>query len=139
MEQTILLPNDIATVPRLADFIDQVCESAGLDMGTTFQMNLALEEAVVNVMSYAYPLGTAGSVEIRAVVDGDALLFVVKDWGTPFDPTTKADADTTLSAEDRPIGGLGIHLVRQIMDCIGYERTADGCNVLTMRKRITTD
>jgi len=137
MEQTILLPNDVAAVPRLAEFIDQVCESAGLDMGATMQMNLALEEAVVNVMNYAYPQGTEGSVEVRAMEDGGTLLFVVKDRGTPFDPTAKADADTTLSAEARPIGGLGIHLVRQIMDRISYERTADGCNVLTMQKRIT--
>jgi sigma-B regulation protein RsbU (phosphoserine phosphatase) len=63
------------------------------------------------------------------------LKIVINDWGTPFDPTAKGDVDTTLSAEERPIGGLGIHLVRQIMDSINYERT-DGKNVLTLRKKI---
>ena len=63
MEQHITLPCDVATVPRLAGFIDEVCEAAGIDMGTTMQINLAAEEAVVNVMSYAYPPGTEGTAQ----------------------------------------------------------------------------
>ena len=61
--------------------------------------------------------------------------FIITDSGKPFDPTTKEDIDTTLPAEERLIGGLGIHLVKQIMDSINYERT-DGKNVLTLRKKI---
>ena len=64
------------------------------------------------------------------------LKFVISDSGTPFDPTAKAEVDTTLSAEERGIGGLGIHLIRQIMDTINYERV-DGKNVLTLRKKLT--
>lgn len=136
MKQTIILPNDVAAVPRLAEFIDQVCEIAGMDMGTTMQLNLAAEEAVVNVMNYAYPSGTEGTVEISAqTVDGEIALTIL-DSGKPFDPTAKEDADTTLTAEERPIGGLGIHLVRQIMDKVTYQRTADGHNVLRMSKKI---
>lgn len=135
-EQHISLPNDVATVPRLAEFIDQVCEAAGLDMGTTLQLNLAAEEAVVNVMNYAYPPGTEGKVEISALIGGGKLLLSIKDSGAPFDPTAKAEVDTTLTAEERPIGGLGIHLVRQIMDSIAYERTADGHNILRLTKNL---
>lgn len=130
----ITLPNDVDTIPQLAEFIDQQCDAAGLDMGTTMQMNLAVEEAVVNVMNYAYPKGTAGTVEIGCAITDAAITFTVTDSGAPFDPTAKAEVDTTLKAEERPIGGLGIHLVRQIMDSIAYERTADGHNVLTMNK-----
>ena len=147
-EQQITLPNDVAAVPRLAEFIDQACEAAGLDMGITMQMNLAAEEAVVNVMSYAYPQGTKGDIEISLRItdsnltdelrnpNSESRIFTltIKDSGVPFDPTAKADADTTLSAEERSIGGLGIHLVRQLMDDISYERTADGKNILTMRR-----
>jgi sigma-B regulation protein RsbU (phosphoserine phosphatase) len=97
-------------------------------------MNLAMEEAVVNVMSYAYPADTVGDVTIEAVTIADQLQFTITDSGTPFDPTAKEDVDTTLSAEERPIGGLGIHLVRQLMDSITYERI-DGKNVLTLRKK----
>ena len=122
------------TVPQLADFVDMVCEEVGMDMAVAIQMNLAMEEAVVNVMSYAYPADTVGDVTIEAVTIADQLQFTITDCGTPFDPTAKEDVDTTLSAEERPIGGLGIHLVRQLMDSITYERI-DGKNVLTLRKK----
>jgi sigma-B regulation protein RsbU (phosphoserine phosphatase) len=134
MQHSITLTNDIQQVPQLADFVDMVCEEVGMDMAVAIQMNLAMEEAVVNVMSYAYPADTVGDVTIEAVTIADQLQFTITDSGTPFDPTAKEDVDTTLSAEERPIGGLGIHLVRQLMDSITYERI-DGKNVLTLRKK----
>lgn len=132
----ITLPNDVQATTELGMFVDEVCENVGFDMSTTFKLNLAIEEAVVNVMSYAYPAGTKGDVDIDAEADDEQLKFVISDSGTPFDPTQKAKVDTTLSAEERGIGGLGIHLIRQIMDTINYERV-DGKNVLTLRKKIT--
>ena len=133
--KTITLPNDVQEVPQLAAFVEEVCESHGVDMMTTMHMNLALEEAVVNVMSYAYPEGTKGYVDISALSESDCLTFVISDSGKPFDPTTKGEVDTTLPAEERSIGGLGIHLVKQLMDSIQYEYK-DGHNVLTLKKRI---
>jgi sigma-B regulation protein RsbU (phosphoserine phosphatase) len=135
MQHSITLTNDIQQVPQLADFVDMVCEEVGMDMAVAIQMNLAMEEAVVNVMDYAYPSGTVGNVTIEAESDDDQLQFTIIDSGTPFDPTAKEEVDTTLSAEERPIGGLGIHLVRQLMDSINYERI-DGKNILTLRKKI---
>ena len=135
MQRSITLTNNIDEVPKLAEFVDIVCEAVGFDMSTTMSLNLAMEEAVVNVMNYAYPAGTTGIVNITAEANDERLKFVISDSGKPFDPTTKSEVDTTLSAEDRPIGGLGIHLVRQIMDSINYERT-DGKNVLTLRKKL---
>ena len=105
------------------------------DMGTTMKLNLAIEEAVVNVMNYAYPAGTKGYLDVKVQHDADWLVFVIIDSGAPFNPTEAKDIDTTLSAEERSIGGLGIHLVRQIMDSISYERK-DGKNVLTLRKKL---
>jgi anti-sigma regulatory factor (Ser/Thr protein kinase) len=98
------------------------------------KLNLAIEDAVVNVMNYAYPSGTTGNVDIDAQITDDGLKFIISDSGTPFDPTVKAEVDTTLSAEERSIGGLGIHLIRQIMDTINYEY-ADGKNLLTLYKK----
>ena len=132
----ITLPNDVQATTELGMFVDEVCENVGFDMSTTFKLNLAIEEAVVNVMSYAYPAGTKGDVDIDAEADDEQLKFVISDSGTPFDPTQKGEVDTTLSAEERGIGGLGIHLIRQIMDSINYERV-DGKNVLTLRKKLT--
>jgi sigma-B regulation protein RsbU (phosphoserine phosphatase) len=135
MQHSITLNNDIEQVPQLADFVDMVCEELDFDPSLAIQMNLAIEEAVVNVMSYAYPTGVVGNVNIEAQANEERLKFTITDNGIPFDPTAKAEVDTTLSAEERPIGGLGIHLVRQLMDSINYERI-DGKNILTLRKKL---
>jgi len=135
IRRSITLPNDVQEVPQLSAFVDAVCEALDLDMNTTLKLNLAIEEAVVNVMNYAYPTGTAGTVTIETEADDEWLTFVISDSGKPFDPTLKKEIDTTLPMEERSIGGLGIHLVRQIMDSISYERT-DGTNVLTLRKKL---
>ena len=131
----LTLPNDIETIPQLNEFIDGFCEQRDIDNDITMSLNLAIEEAVVNVMNYAYPEGTVGYVDIEADADDDFVTFVISDTGKPFDPTQKDEVNTELSAEDRPIGGLGIHLVRRMMDEISY-RYADHRNILTLRKKI---
>ncbi|MBQ7511603.1 MAG: ATP-binding protein [Prevotella sp.] len=133
LRRGIALPNNVETIPQLNAFIDGVAEEIGLDMSLTMSLNLAIEEAVVNVMNYAYPQGKQGDVNIEAIADDERLTFVISDSGAAFDPTAKEEADTTLSVEERPIGGLGIYLVRQLMDTINYERV-DGKNVLTLIK-----
>ena len=135
MRKSIVLPNDIQEVPKLTDFVGEVCEEMGFDEMTTKQMKLAIEEAVVNVMNYAYPPGQRGDVTIEAASNDTRLKFTIIDSGKPFDPTVQADVDTTLPASERRIGGLGIHLVRQIMDSINYERV-DSLNILTLRKNV---
>lgn len=135
-QRHITLPNDVQTVTELGLFVDEVCESVGFDMSTTLKINLAIEEAVVNVMNYAYPTGTKCSVDIDAQVNNGGLDIVISDSGTPFDPTQKGEVDTTLSAEERSVGGLGIHLIRQIMDTINYKRV-NNKNVLTLHKKLT--
>ena len=135
IKRQLTLPNDVKQVPLLAEFIDGICEAAEVDMMLTMQLNLAIEEAVVNVMNYAYPAGTEGTVCIDAQMSDGVLQFVISDSGAPFDPTARAEVDTTLSAEERGIGGLGIHIVRQIMDSIDYKRV-DGRNVLTLGKKL---
>ena len=135
LQHSLTLPNDVNTIPQLNEFLDTFCEEAGVDMETTMSLNLAMEEAVVNVMDYAYPKGTEGSVNIEARLDDGDITFVIIDNGIPFDPTAKEDADTTLPLDERNIGGLGIFLTRQIMDEIEYERDNDR-NILTLRKYI---
>ena len=123
----LLMRNDIQQIPTLAEWL----EGIGIPDELNMPMNLALEEAVTNVMLYAYP-GGSGQVYVEFT---PPMTFTITDSGIPFDPTKKEEVDTTLSAEERPIGGLGIHLVRQIMDEVSYER-ADDKNVLTLVKRI---
>ena len=131
----LILSNDVQEVPQLGVFVEEVCEAAGLDMGTTMKMNLAIEEAVVNVMNYAYPSGTKGEVRIEAKAREDYVEFVISDDGRPFDPTGVKDVDTTSPAEERSIGGLGIFLVKHYMDKVKY-KYIDGQNVLTLRKNL---
>ena len=135
LSQGLTLHNDVKEVELLGTFMKQVAESLSLDKSLTGKLRLAVEEAVVNVMEYAYPNGIRGEVNIRATSDGHRLNFIITDSGTPFNPTEVSETDTTLSAEERPVGGLGILLVRELMDSINYERI-DGKNVLTLSKRI---
>ena len=138
LRKSIVLPNDVKEVSKLTAFVEEVCEAMGFDGALTAQLTLAIEEAVVNVMKYAYPPQKRGDVTIEAQSNDLRLKFTIIDSGMPFDPTVRAEVDTTLSAEDRPIGGLGIHLVRKIMDSINYERV-DSLNVLTLRKKLNNN
>ena len=135
MWKTIVLPNDTQEVPRLNAFVEEVCQTVGFDDMVTMEIKLAVEEAVVNVMTYAYAPGQSGDVTIEAASNNVRMKFTIIDSGKPFDPTVQAEVDTTLSAKQRNIGGLGIHIIRQNMDSINYERI-DGHNVLTLRKKI---
>ena len=129
------LHNDIRQLSQLAGFVESVGEDASLGQTDVLQLNLAVEEAVTNVIMYAYPGGTDGLVDIEAVVRDGWLVFTISDSGKPFDPTSARPVDTSLSAEQRPIGGLGIHLVRQIMDEVSYARVEDR-NILTLKKKV---
>ena len=133
LSETLTLKNDARQVDRLSNFIKEQTARMELPSKLAGEIRLAVEEAVVNVMEYAYPAGTEGDVTIDVKYDGQRVKIVISDSGYAFDPTVKAEADTTLSAEERPIGGLGILLVRRLMDSINYERV-DGKNVLTMWK-----
>ena len=134
-ERHLLIHNDIQQIPQLADFVETIAAEKHLDHSLTLSLNLALEEAVTNVIMYAYPEGTDGLVDIEAIIRKDSLSFVISDSGQAFDPTAQPDADITESLEERPIGGLGIYLVRNIMDNLSYERS-DGKNIFTMTKNI---
>lgn len=131
MERTLILNNRISEISRLAAFVDDISTSLSLGPDVSFNLNLALEEAVSNVMIYAYPDGAEDEIIITAVADGEILKFTISDGGCEFDPTSVPDADVTLSADERQIGGLGIFLIRQIMDEVVYMRS-DGRNVLSM-------
>lgn len=138
LQRNLTLPNDVETIPQLNEFVELACEEIGFDMSSTMSLVLAIEEAVVNVMSYAYPEGTEGSVDINIIADDVNAIFIISDNGKPFDPTARGEVDTTLPADKRPIGGLGIHLMRQIMDDVSYERK-ENMNVLTLSKTINNN
>ena len=134
-DRHLILHNDIQQIPQLAEFVETIASEKKLDQATAMNLNLALEEAVTNVIMYAYPEGSDGLVDIEAIIRKDSLEFIISDNGVPFDPTAAPEADITLGAEERRIGGLGIFLVRNIMDSVSYARN-DGKNILSMTKKI---
>ena len=135
MTEKLTLHNDVQQIELLAGYIDAIAEAVDIDPSTAMSLNLALEEAVTNVILYAYPEGEHGTVDIDTTVVSGVITFVISDSGKPFDPTKQEDADVTLSAEERPIGGLGIFLVKQIMDTVDYVYK-DGHNILTISKKL---
>lgn len=131
----LVMHNDIKQVSRLDGWLKSLGRKFQLKPSLLPELNLALEEAVTNVILYAYPEGSYGSVELSAACSYGVLIFVLTDSGKPFDPTAAPEPDTQSSLQDRPVGGLGIYILRQIMDSVQYERRA-GKNVLTMTKTI---
>ena len=134
LSETLVMKNRVSEVSKFSDFMKSVTDRLDIEKSLSRQLRLAIEEAVVNVIDYAYPAGHEGDIEVRIMSDGTTLKTVITDFGVAFDPTTKEKADTTLSVEDRQIGGLGILLVREIMDSVNYERI-NKQNILTLTKK----
>ena len=116
-------------------FLEEKLDSYGATMKQSMALNLALEEAFVNVAHYAYE-GGKGNVSIGIGLEGDAVSIVLKDKGMAFDPLGVKEPDIKAKAEDRSFGGLGIYMIRKSVDSCSYERK-DGYNILTMRKKIS--
>jgi anti-sigma regulatory factor (Ser/Thr protein kinase) len=123
----------IENIDSIADPVDAELEARDWSLRTRMQVRMAIDELVTNVASYAYQPGT-GDVTVCADFEGEDLVLTFTDSGTPYDPTKAREPDITLPAEERPIGGLGIFLVRKTMDDVAYRRE-DGKNILTVRKK----
>ena len=109
------------------------------DADLRFKIELSVEEAVQNVVQYAYE-GGIGWLEVGTSLDDKSLILTIelRDAGLPFNPLENDDPDIMLSANERPVGGLGIYLCKNMMDSISY-RYEDGNNVLVMKKRVGTE
>lgn len=134
-EHTLSLNNDIQEMDKLEPFLNDFFERKNLDVSLLPQMELALEEAIANVIMYAYPEGEKGTLELTLEKKEDYLQTCISDSGTPFNPLQQPEANLSSSIEERPIGGLGIHLIKEIMDQVEYQYK-DGKNMLTMTKKI---
>lgn len=135
MEKEIKISNDLNEIGVLATFIEELGEELSLSAETTMNINLALEEAVANIIMYAYPSEEQHSILLRVTATEKQLIFLLTDKGASFDPTQVDEVDITLPIEERPVGGLGIFLIRSIMNEISYQRI-DNENQLIMKKDI---
>ncbi|MCX7019700.1 MAG: ATP-binding protein [bacterium] len=132
----VVLKNDLSEIQRLSVLAETFSGEQALPSSALFDMNLVLEEIISNVIKYAYNDDGAHQIMVRLRVHGDELSIEVEDDGLPFNPLEAPTPDITQPLEERPIGGLGLHLVKKIMDTIQYSRT-NGINHLVMRKRIS--
>ena len=135
MEQ-LEVDSDKGQLDRVMDFVRGCLRGLGVSEAPMMQLELAVEEIFVNIADYAYR--GAGKVWIGCDVERDTMSVSItfKDRGEEFDPLDQPDPDTTASALDRPIGGLGIFLVKRNVDGISYRRR-DGYNILTIEKRLS--
>ena len=135
MRKEIIIKNQVDELERVNQFVEEIGEELGLDMELQMNLNLVMEEMVSNVIFYAYPEGKTAEIELLAESDGKELTFVLSDKGKEFDPTAKADADPDVNPAERDIGGMGIYIVKNIMNEVSYQRL-EGKNLLTMKKSI---
>lgn len=134
-KKTLLLSNEITEIGKLPAFVEEIGKELSLPASVASSMNLALEEALSNVIQYAYSERGTSTVKLEAEQEDSSLVFTLTDSGIAFDPTSIPEADTTLSVAERPVGGLGFFLIRSIMDDVRYRRD-DGRNILVMTKHL---
>ena len=121
---------DLSAIAPLNEWVEECCQEAGLGGELTFKFMLAIEEAVTNVVSYAFAeVPPPHRIRLRLDIDEDRCAAELIDNGRPFDPSAAPPPDLTGSIEEREAGGLGIHLIRNMVDRVEYRR-ADGQNRL---------
>ena len=135
MKKDICIRNQVEDLQRVAHCVEEIGEELKLSMELQMNLNLVMEEMVSNIIFYAFPKGTDATIELMAESDGTELTFVLSDQGREFDPTLKEDLDTDVNPAERELGGMGIFIVKNIMNKVTYQRL-DGKNLLTMKKKI---
>jgi anti-sigma regulatory factor (Ser/Thr protein kinase) len=132
----IWLKNQLNELESITKYLDELASLWDLSIPFTMTLNLVLEEAFTNIVNYGYQDDKNHEIEIIFEKQNNRLFIRLIDDGVPYDPTLTANPDINLSAEEREIGGLGVFLIRKMMDKVNYQRH-EGCNILKMEKTIT--
>jgi len=135
MNRHTSVPSDAAQLSTLTQFLHEFWSAADLPPAETVSFELALEEIFMNVVMHGSPAGRGPSVEVSLALCDGSLTLTIEDDGPSFDPLSLAAPDVTASLEERRVGGLGVYLVRQMMDAVSYQRLG-GRNQLSMTKRV---
>ena len=128
------LPAKIDAIESVTSALVDYLNEQGVDHSHVFKVQLALEEILANIASYAYA-PSDGDMEIEYNIEEQMLVMTISDEGKPFNPLERDDPDITLSVDERPIGGLGLFIVKNTMDDVQYFRQ-DNKNVLVIKKKI---
>ena len=135
-QTTLTLKNDISEVERVMSIVADLCARNSIPPETEYDLNLALDEMIANVAKHAYPEGGEHLFTVQITLSPEEFMARIEDDGMEFNPTEHPTPDLDAPLEERKEGGLGIHLVRQIMTSVKYQRVA-GKNVVTLRKKLT--
>ena len=126
----------IESIPTVTDFVDKILEEHSCDMKAKIQIDIAIDEILGNISQYAYETDNGDvSVSVQVEEAPKRAIITFADSGVPYNPITTEEPDTSLSAEERKIGGLGIFMVKKTMDDMTYEYT-NNCNILRITKNI---
>jgi len=135
-QTTLTLKNDISEVERVMSIVAGLCARNSIPPETEYDLNLAMDEMIANVAKHAYPEGGEHLFTVQITLSPEEFIATIEDDGMEFDPTRHPTPNLDAPLEERKQGGLGIHLVRQIMSSVNYQRLA-GKNVVTLRKKLT--
>lgn len=135
-QHEITINSEIANLPTLRQFIDHASESMKLQTDMAFAFKLSLDEVCTNIITYGYPEGKKGLININFRKEKQRVVLTVEDEGVIFDPSISQDVDTKADLKDREIGGIGLHVIETMVDDIQYQRTEKNINRLTLTKKI---
>jgi serine/threonine-protein kinase RsbW len=133
--QTASFPARFDSLAAIGEFVTRAAEAAGLDARAVYAVQMAVDEACSNIIEHAYGGQGLGPIECTCCAHGDGLTVILRDYGRPFDPNSVPEPDIHASLEERNVGGLGLYLMRQLVDEVRFEFTPDSGNVLTIVKR----
>jgi anti-sigma regulatory factor (Ser/Thr protein kinase) len=133
--KVLRVTNQIEELARVEVFLEELAEDWDISSSLVLSLNLVLEEALTNTILYGFNGESSHTIDISFTKTGNELSISIVDDGLAFDPTLQSDPDLTLSIEDRPVGGLGIYMIKKVMDQVQYQRIEDK-NYLNLTKKI---
>jgi len=131
---TKTFPGRFDSLKDISEFARQAAEASGFDEDTVYQVQLAVDEACSNIIEHAYGGEGHGDIECTCRAEPSGLTVTLRDKGRPFDPTSVPEPSLHTDLQDRQMGGLGVYLIRKLMDEVHFKCTDSG-NVLTLVKR----
>jgi serine/threonine-protein kinase RsbW len=133
--RTAIFPAQYKNLEDMCQFVVQAAKDAGLGESDTCAVELAVDEACSNIIEHAYGVENGGEIECTCETEGDSLTVILRDHGKPFEPERVKMPDITAKVEDRTAGGLGIYMIKKLMDEVRFEALGDAGNLLTLIKR----
>jgi len=134
--RTAIFQANFKNLDSIREYVARAAKDAGFDDAGVYAIQLAADEASSNIIEHAYKKEDDGEIECTCSLDGDNLVLVFRDHGLSYEPDSVPEPKLTGKLNKRKIGGLGLYLIRHLMDEVHYESFDEAGNVLTLKKRI---